>query len=111
VPAVLRQRGRGARGQRVGPGLRLGERVGANQLAAGQAREITGFERFAAEVDERQRADRGVRAERSAKRRVDGNLLADIRRADEIEAEAAVRLRNFEAQQIRDRSPSSTADG
>jgi len=41
-----------------------------------------------------------VRAERAAKRRIHRDLLADVRRADQIEAEAAVRGRDLEAKQI-----------
>ena len=52
------------------------------------------------EMDERQRTDRRVGAERPAERRVDGDLLADIRRADQIESKPAVLGRDFEAQQI-----------
>ena len=86
--------------QRVGSRLRLGQRVGANQLAAGQPRQVARLLFVGAEVDQRQRADRGVGAERSAKRRVDRDLLADEGRADQIEPEAAVRRRNLEPQQV-----------
>ena len=51
------------------PELRLGQRVGADQLAAGEPRQIPRLLLGGAEVDDRQRADRGVRAERSGKRR------------------------------------------
>src|SRR5207248_9892774 len=95
-----RERRGGAGGERVGSRLRLGEAVGADQLAAGELRQVARLLVRGAEVDERQRADRGVRADRSAERRVDRDLLADIRRADQIEAEAAVGFGNLEAQQI-----------
>jgi hypothetical protein len=41
-----------------------------------------------------------VRAERSAKRRVHRDLLADIRGADQVEAEPTIGRRDFEAQEI-----------
>ena len=86
VPAVGRERRRRARRERVRSRLRLGEGVGADQIAARQPRQVARLLLVGAEVDERQRADRGVRAERSAERRVDRDLLADIRRADQVEA-------------------------
>src|SRR5262249_17795982 len=52
------------------------------------------------EIDERQRADGCVRAERSGERRVDGDLLANIRGADLVESESAVRRGNLEPRQI-----------
>jgi len=41
-----------------------------------------------------------MRAERSAKRRVHRDLLADVRRTDQIQAETAVGRRNLETEQI-----------
>ena len=52
--------------QRVGSGMRLGERVGGDQLGARQPGQVARLLLVVAEVDERQRADRRVRAERSA---------------------------------------------
>ena len=100
MAAVFGRRRGGARGERVRSRLRLGERVGADHRAARELGQIARLLLRRAEVDERQRADRRVRAERSAERRVHGDLLADIRRADQVEAEAAVGRRNLESQQI-----------
>ena len=100
VPAVGREPGARARGEGVGPGLRLGKRVGADQVCAPQPGKISSLLLVGAEVDDRQRADGGMRAKRSRKRRVDRNLLADIRRADLVEAEAAVGRGDFEAGEI-----------
>ena len=100
MAAVFGRRRGGARGERVRSRLRLGERVGADHRAARELGQIARLLLRRAEVDERQRADRRVRAERSAERRVDRDLLADVRRADQIEPEPAVRGRNLEPQQI-----------
>ena len=67
VPAVVAEHGGGLRGERVRPRLRLGERVGADHLAARQPRQIFRLLRLVAEVDGRQRADRRVRANRAAR--------------------------------------------
>src|SRR5438874_793552 len=80
--------------------LRLGQAVGADQLAAGEPRQVARLLLLGAEVHERQRADRRVRTDRSAERRVHRDLLADVRGADQIEAEAAVALGDLEPQQI-----------
>ena len=100
MTAVGAQRGGRPRGERVRSRLRLGERVGANQLAARQPRQVALLLLLGPEIHERQRPYRRMRAERSAERRIDGDLLADVRRADQIKAEAAVRGRNLEPQQI-----------
>ena len=80
--------------------MRLGERVGANEIAARQPRQVARLLLVVAEVDDRQRADRGVRAERTAERRIDRDLLADKRRADLVEPEPAVRRGDLEPQQV-----------
>ncbi len=90
----------GARRKRVGSRLRLGERVRRDQLAAGEPAEITRLLLGRSEIDERQRADRRVRAERSAERGIDRNLFADVRRADQIQTKTAVCGRDFESQQV-----------
>ncbi len=100
VTAVGCERRGGPRSERVGSGLRLGERVRANQLAAGEPRQIARFLLVVPEVHQRQRADRRMRAERAAERRIHRDLLADVRRADQVEAEAAVLGRNLQAQEI-----------
>ena len=80
--------------------LRLGQRIGADQFAARESREVLGFLRIGPEVDKRQRPNRRVRAERSAKRRVQRDLLADVRGADLVQAQAAVRRRNLEPGEV-----------
>ena len=89
MAAVRRQPRGGSRRERIRSRLRLGERVPADEVALPPG-EIPRLLLLVAEVDERQRADRRVRAERPAKRRVHRDLLADIGRADQIEPEPAV---------------------
>src|SRR5262249_57892517 len=79
---------------------RSGGRGGADQIAAGEPWQIARLLFVGAEVDERQRADRRVRAERPAERGIGRDLLADVRRADQIESESAVGRWNLEPQQI-----------
>ena len=109
VTAVGGERRGGARRERVRARLRLGERVGADQLAAGEPRQVARLLLLGAEVDERQRADRRVRAERPAERRVDRDLLADIRRADQVEARGRRTRAESRGAAGRARSPSSAA--
>ncbi len=89
--------------------MRLGQGVGADQLAARQPRQVARLLRLGAEVDERQRADGRVGAERSAERRVHRDLLADVGGADLVQAEAAVGLGDLEAQQVERRPPCAAA--
>ena len=100
MPAIGGQPRRGARRQRVGARLRLGERVRADQLGARQPRQVTGFLLLGAEVHDRERPDGGVRAQRPGKRRIRRDLLADVRRADLVEPETAVGLGDLEPGQI-----------
>src|SRR5205823_6260690 len=68
MTAVGAQRGGRPRGERVRSRLRLGERVGANQLAARQPRKVALLLLLSPEIHERQRPYRRMRAERSAER-------------------------------------------
>src|SRR4029453_12499149 len=100
VRAVRREPRRGPCRQRIGARVRLGQRVSADQLAAGEPGQILRLLLRRAEVDNRQGANRGVRAERSAERRVEGERLADVSGADLVETQAAVVWRNLEARQV-----------
>ena len=100
MAAVGGKRRRRAGRQRVGSGLGLRQRERANQLAVRQSRQVFLALRGVAEVDDRQRADAGVRAERAGERRIETQLLADARGADLVEAEAAVGFRDLEAREI-----------
>ena len=83
-----------------GSGFGLGQRERADQLAIRQSRQISLPLFVVAEVDDRQRADAGVGAERSGERRQQAQLLADARGADLVETEAAVGFRNLEAREV-----------
>src|SRR3989442_15781409 len=66
------QLGRRLGGKRVAPRLRLRERVGGQHLSGGELRKVLLLLRVGAVVDERQRADAGVRAPGDAERRALG---------------------------------------
>jgi hypothetical protein len=53
-----------------------------------------------AEVDDGERADAGVRAQRSGKRRVQAQHLADGRGTDLVETEAAICFGDLEAREV-----------
>ena len=80
------------RGERVAPGARLGERVGGEQLAGRELRQVVRLLRLGSVVDDRQRADAGVRAPRHAERRTERAALGDEHRRRLVEPEPAVPL-------------------
>ena len=90
VRAVRRQPRGGPCRQRIRARLRLGERVGADQLAAAEPGQILRLLLGRSEVDDRQGANRRVRAQRSAEGRIDGEGLADVGGADLVETQSAV---------------------
>ena len=100
MPAVRRQPRGGLCRQRVRAGVRLGERVGADQVGAGQPGQILRLLLRRAEIDDRQSSDRGVRPQRPGKRGIDRDVFADIRGADLVEAESAIGGGNLEAKQV-----------
>ena len=99
--AVRRQRGGGAR-RRAHPS-RLRARSARRRRSARRWPAAAGIAArcsVVAEIDDRQRADAGVGAERSGERRDQTQLLADAGGADLVEAEAAVGFRNLETGEV-----------
>jgi len=62
VTAIGTQIGARFCGKRIRPGMRLGQRVRGQQLGRGQARQVALFLLLRSEIQNRQRADAGVRA-------------------------------------------------
>jgi gluconate 5-dehydrogenase len=99
-PAISGQpRGRSRR-QGVGAGVRLGQRVGADQLRTREPRQVARLLVVGAEVHDRERPDRRVAADRSSERGTHRQVFADVRGADLVEPETAVRGGYLEPQQI-----------
>ena len=89
----------GFRAEGVGSRTRFAERVRADELAGQEPRQVFLFLRLRAEEDERQNCEVGLSAERGAERRRSGEPLADENRGHFIELDAAVRLRDVDAQE------------
>ena len=97
--AVRREDRPRLRVHRVARRGRLGERVGADPLSGREAGQVLLLLRLGAEVDDGQRADAGVAHEGDREAAVAGRLLRDEAAAHLVEAEAAVLLRDLDAQQ------------
>ena len=97
--AIGLARGLGPGPQRVGSRPRLAERVGANQLARHQLRQVPLLLVVGAEHQDWQDAQIGLRAVGRAKRRRAGDVLGDDQRRDLVELDAAVHLGHVDAQQ------------
>jgi hypothetical protein len=100
VRPVGAEHGGRLRGEGIGSGLRLGEGVGGDQLAAREPGQVLRLLGLGAEVDERQRPDGRVRAERPAEGGVEGDLLGHVGCAHRVEPQPAVRFRNLETEQV-----------
>ncbi len=99
VLAVGREHGAGARGERIGSGLRLGEAVAGEQFAGGDFRQIFLLLLFGAEIDDGHGADAGVAAVRDGERGVAGEFFGEDRGGNFVEPRAAVRFGNAGAEQ------------
>jgi len=101
VLPVRRERGAGANVHGIGAGRGLGERVGGDPLAAGEARQIFLLLLFRAVPDERQRSNADVGAEGDREAGQPRDILGDDGRGDLIEREAAAVLGHIDAQQTK----------
>ena len=93
---VAVQHRRGARGQRVRAGARLGQAVAAAQLAAGEARQPGGLLRVAAEQRHRQRADAVLHHQRQHEGLLAAGALEHPHRHRQRQVQAAVFLGQVE---------------
>ncbi len=91
--------GAGADAHRIGPRCRLGEAVGADTGAIGQARQVALLLRIGAEEDDRQRADPGVRRVRHGEGAGGRDRLVDDQAADAVQASTTVLLGNIDAEE------------
>src|SRR5690606_17137275 len=87
----------GPGGERVGAGLRLAERVRADEFPAGEAGQITLLLILRAEQQQRQDAQVRLRAVGGAERGGARDLLGNDERGDAVEIEPAAGLRDVDA--------------
>src|SRR5262249_16421283 len=99
ILAIWRENSARARSLRVRPGLRLGEAVRRKPFAGRKLRQILLLLLLSAEINDRQRANSGVRAETHAERCVRRNFLREKCGGDAIEPGASEFVRYASAEQ------------
>ena len=97
--SVRRKRGLGAHAERVGAGAGLAQGVGCHPLAGREFGQVLSLLRFRAEINQRLRADAGVGAHGHAESAQARELFRHADAADLAQAQAAISLRHFHAEQ------------